>query len=326
MFENAAARLALLLGLTVPAAEAEAQLDPFDYGSSREIRWMPRIESGLREEGKKCLLVYIHPDGEEEAPAFFNSTDLAEISRGEWAFVRMPLDSENRWQQQWGIGKAPALVGCDLHGNAFRQVSGAQLNMVRAMVRALPAMIQQFETRLKTDFERAIKGVDFDRERGIGRFVNIVLTGKLGYPEIGDSLKVLHDMGSEDLGKGELIESADPGKAVAFYGNMVRTYKTTPMGQQAEIRLARIDHDTGRPRSAIRRLCGILKLRAPHLDAVRKSAGRVLDRIAARGDRQIDAALKEEKPRAREILLRISREYADTAAAGRALEELRRLK
>jgi hypothetical protein len=319
------ALLPLLLVLAF-AAEAFAQPDLDDYGEPTKPEWIRGVDEAVENPEKKYILVYIHPPREKKDPTLFSNHDLIKASHANWGFVKMYLDPENRLQEQWGIKTAPVFVGCDRHGNDFHKIAGAQLNGVRGLIRSLPAVIQKFEARLKADYDRAVKDVSSDPKRSIGRFVNIVLLDKIGYKEIGESLKLLEELAEEDFKKGELIESADTAKALVYYEDLVRTYKTTPVGLKVEIRIARIENSNGRIQSALKRLRDILKLRGHYLGPVREAARKAIDEISKEGDAKIEAALLGDATKIREKLLQISRDYDDTEAGRRALWELRRHK
>ncbi len=296
-------------------------------GSGGGVLWLPSVdqvpESG---EKKKYIFVYVRTPGELRDPAGFQNLDLIAASKGEWSFVKMDLDPENPSQKLWGITRAPCVVGCDLYRNDFKKAGSVSPNTLRAMVASVPKAIYSFKSRLRSDHAQAVKTLESNRSRGIGSFVRIVLLGKKGYKEIEDAVKRLDELGAEDFKQGELTETATVEKAVAYYQQMVTLYKTTPVGLSAEVRIARLENDAGRIPSAIQRIHKVLKVQGHYVAAAHMAADALLVNLVSKGDAKIDAAVAMNAARARTELRKIAKEYAETAVARRALEELRQLK
>lgn len=322
----AAAFVASLAGLV------EAQ----GFGRDRErerIPWSNSIERAASGEGgrdffgrrrepvdKKYIFVYIRPLNEESEPReFANCTDVMEAIGGPWAFAKLDFDKENAYQKAWGVRAAPAIVGCDLHGNDFVKVGGTSIDNLRTILRNTPPLVQAYETKLKLDFQKATDAIKSDEERGAKLLVDICLTGKKGYKEVSESQAKLGEITEIAFKKGELAAAVSPEAGVDYHEDLVKIYRSTAPGAKAEIVVALLDHARGNVQPAIQRLLKVMKYDARLLKAEIDAAAKALDDISKAGDAKIEAALNApDKALAREVLRKLAKDYAGTDAGKHA--------
>lgn len=273
---------------------------------------------------KKYILVYIRPLAEIREPGDFNNADMINLSQAEWSFVKMDFDKENAHIKAWGIKNAPAVIGCDIHGNDYLKAGAPSIDQLRRITGGVPEMVQRYEAKLKSDYARALDALKTDDARAVKLFVEIVANGKKGYKEVDESATRLGEFAESALKKADLPESVSPEAGIDYLDDLTRIFKGTATGVQAEIRIARLDHERGNVQPAILRLVAIQKY-DPKLKAEIENAGRALEEISKAGDAKVERAASGDRALAKETLRKLSRDYAGTDAGRKAGEIARRL-
>ena len=328
------ATLALLL---LGAGTAFAQRDEF-FG--RRVHWYPSIEAagggasemerrrarffGQEAGEKKYIFVYVRPLLEEREPGEFANADIVNQSRGAWAFVKMDFDKENAWVKAWGLRNAPAVIGCDIHGNDFGKSMGHSLDTVRGLLKTVPEAVAKYEARLRYDWQKIQDQLKADEDKGAKALVDFCLNAKPGYKESGEAANRLAEVAEAALGKGELAEAVGLDTAVDYHEELLKIYRATSPGLRAEIRLARLEHERGAVQAALQRLAKIGKL-DPRLYAREiEEAARATADLGKAGDAKVDAALEmQDKSAMREALRKLAKDYAGTDAGRRAADASR---
>jgi hypothetical protein len=337
---TAAASLALFLAC---AAQAWAQ-GRGDFGDrmGSRVDWYPSLERAMggADSGndqfrrffgrmepteKKYIFVYVRPQIEDKELNEFTNVDVVSASRGAWAFVKMDFDKENPHLKAWGIGRAPAIVGCDLHANDFHKAASAGLDAIRSLLKAVPPMVLAYEAKLKADYSKALELLRSDEEKGTKALVDIVSNGKHGYKEVAESQARLAEMTEAAFKKGELAESVSVEAGIEYNEDLVKLYKVSPPGAMAEIRLARLEHERGNVQPAIQRLLKVQKYDARSFKKEMDEAQKALDEISKAGDAKMEGALALDRAAAREVLRKLAKDYAGTEAGRRAAETAKRM-
>jgi hypothetical protein len=307
-----------------------------DRGGPTRPRWVNNMDSvaapedpfearrrkmmGLDPAEKKYMLVYIRPQAETEDPAAFNSVDISKLSHDSFVFVKMDFDKDNAYQKGWGVKVAPMVIGCDLHTNEFIKTNAVSLDSLRRVVGGLPEVIARYETELKSDFAKANEAVKTDEPKAMKLFVKIVSDGKKGYKEVDESATKVHDYAEGALRKADLPESVSPEAGIDFLDEVSKIFKGTAPGVQADIRIARLDHDRGLAAKAIERLSPIIQKADPKLKSEVESAARALEDISKAGEAKVELAASGDRAIARETLKKLASDYKGTEAGKRALE------
>ncbi|HXG62261.1 MAG TPA: hypothetical protein VNO22_12840 [Planctomycetota bacterium] len=332
------------LVLAVLASPAWAQGRGADFGDRfNRIEWYPSMEKamtpgeipeferrrlmrlGLEPQEKKYIFVYVRPPAETREPDIFNGTEFVQASHGPWAFVKMDFDKESPYIKAWGLRSAPSCVGCDIYGNDFLRTSALSIDQLRRILIGTPQAVLAYEQKLRQDFARAMELVKSDETRGIKALVDIVLTGRSGYREVGEAQSRLAELGESALRRAELGESVSPEAGIEALEEVVRTFRATPPGVQAEIRIARWENERGNPSAAIQRLNQVLKHDSRLLKTEIETAAKLLEEISRAGEAKLELALTGDRTSAREAARKIARDYAGTEAGRRAAEAARRL-
>jgi hypothetical protein len=306
---------------------------------ANKIRWSNNVDApptedpltarlrkmqGLDPVEKKYMLVYIRPIAETEDPNSFSSADIVKLSHEAWVFVKMDYDKDNPHQKTWGVKGAPMVLGCDLHTNDFIRTTSVAVDALRRITGGLPEAIQRYELKLKADFAKANELLKTDDSKAMKIFVDIVADGKKGYKEVDDSATKVGEYGEIALRKSDLPESVSPEAGADYLDDVSKTFKGTVTGVQAEIRLARIDHERGNIQAAILRLAAILKLDPRLLKAEIENAARALEEISRAGEAKVELAATGDKSLAKETLRKLAKDYAGTEAGKRAVDASRK--
>lgn len=266
---------------------------------------------------KKYILVYVRPLNEEKEPGDFQNADVINQSRGAWAFVKMDFDKENRWLKAWGIGRAPAVVATDLHGNEFGKAASS--DAVRGLCKSVPDLIAKYEAKLRADWAKVGDQLKLDEEKGAKSLVDFCQIAKPGYKETGEAAARLTEVSEGALKRGELAESVGVDAGIAYYDDLSRTYAKTPPGVLSQIRLALLEHERGNVRKALDALLRIQKDRLSPAET--DETAKAVQEISRRGELKIEGALgSPDKTAARDLLRKIASDYAGTDAGKRASE------
>jgi len=292
-----------------------AEVDPFEERRRKAM--------GLDPVDKKYMFIYIRPITETSDPGSFNSVDIAQLSHEAWVFVKMDFDKDNPHQKAWGVRAPPMIIGADLHANDFIKTNATGLDSIRRITGGLPEMIARYEQKLKSDFAKANELAKTDENKALKYYVDIVADGKKGYKEVEDSTAKLGEIAQTSLRKAELPESVSPEAGIDYLDDVAKAFKGTPPGVEAEIRIARLDHERGNIQPAIQRLLAILKY-DPRLKSEIDNAVKALEDIARAGESKVEFAVTGDKALAKETLRKLSRDYAGTEAAKKALEAAKR--
>lgn len=325
--------LATAAVLLACAASASAQRDREDF-MTRRVSWYPSIEAatgggdnmsemerrrmrffGEQQVDKKYLFVYVRPLNEEKEPNDFSNNDVVTASRGAWCFVKMDFDKENKWLKAWGVGRAPAIIGGDLHGNDFGKAATASSDAIRGLLKSVPDTVVKYETKLKADWAKVNDQLKTDEERGSKALVDLCQFAKPGYKETGEANAKLNEISEAALKRGELAESVNVDAGISYYDDLSRTYGKTAPGILSQIRLAALEYERGNVRKGVDALLKIQKLDrlSPHEI---EEANRALADISKRGEQKIDLALGA--PDRKDALRKLAAEYAGTDAGRRA--------
>ena len=230
--------------------------------------------------GKKYMLIYICPTTEDQDPVAFQNLDVAAASRKDWGFVKIPHDRDNKWIKAWSIRRIPCIVGADIHANSFRIAPGNAIQTVRAIISSVPPLIERYKASLKKNFKSAKTKLERNRASGIKSLVTFLLKAKPGYDEVEEAAKLLRELGAEDIKQGELAESVGADQAIKYYEGLVKTYKTTPPGVLAQIKIARLEHQKGKSTAASLRLRKLEDLEPSWLEPERNEAARVRQELS----------------------------------------------
>lgn len=322
------------------SAPAWAQRDRMEDMFSRRVQWLPSMETamngggemgererlrlrafGIEPADRKFVFVYIRPITEDKELDVWANTDIAGQSRGAWGFVKMDFDKENVWQKAWGVRAAPAIIGCDLHGNDFAKAASAGVDAVRSLLKAVPAEVAKYEASIKLTFGRAMETLKQDEERGLKALVDFCMIAKPGYKETAEAGAKLAEVAEGALRKGELAEAVSVETGIDYHDDLVKVLKSSAPGVHAEIRLARLDHERGNVQPAILRLQKILKLDARTLKKEIDDAVAALADLNKAGEAKVDEALKiADRAVSKDALRKLARDYAGTEAGKRAVE------
>jgi thioredoxin-like negative regulator of GroEL len=330
------ATIALLLCASASAWAQRGMEDMF----SRKVNWYPTVEAamsgggemnelerrrlrflGMEPTERKYVFVYVRPITEDKELDVWNNSDISTASRGAWAFVKMDFDKENAWQKAWGITRAPAIIGCDLHGNDFDKRPSAALDAVRTLLKTVPDAVTRYQTALKVNFGKAMDALKQDEERGLKLLVDFCLAAKPGYKESAEAGARLAEVSESALRKGELAEAVSVDVGVEYHDGLVKALRNTAPGIHAEIRLARLDHERGNVQAALQRLQKVLKMDARTLKKEMDEAAVALAEISKSGEAKVDAALAlADRAAGKEALRKLAKDYAGTDAGKRAAD------
>jgi hypothetical protein len=334
---TAAGSVALVLVL---GSQAWAQRgDDFGRMGSR-VDWYPNLERAMSgqdsgERGgffgrrmepveKKYIFIYVRPQIEDKEPNEFMNTDVVQASRNQWA-LKMDFDKDNPQLKAWSIGRAPAIVGCDLHGNDFGKMASVGLDAIRGLLKNVPPAVLAYETKLKNDYSKALTELRSDEEKGVKLLVDIVANGKHGYKEVGEAQTRLTEITQAAVQKGELAEAVSVETGIEYNEDLAKTFKTSSAGVLAEIRIARLEHERGNVAVAIARLQKVQKYDARNLKKEMEEAAKALEDISKAGEAKIDGAMALDRATAREVLKKLAKDYFGTEAGRKAGEAAKKL-
>jgi hypothetical protein len=328
--------LATAAVLLLSAASAVAQRDR-DEMFGRRIAWYPSLEAalgggdGLNEmerrrmrffgenaADKKYVLIYVRPLNEEKEPADFQNADVIAQSRGAWAFVKMDFDKEHKWLKAWGIGRAPACIATDLHGNDFGKAASS--DAVRSLLKSVPDLVAKYEAKIRADWAKVGDLLKLDEDRGAKALVDFCQAAKAGYKETNEANAKLAEISESALRRGELAESVGVDAGAVYYEDLSRTYGKTAPGILSQVRLAFLEHERGNVRKAVDSLLKLQKQERLSSHET-EEIGRTLQEISKRGDAKIDNALPSpDKAAVKDLLRKLASDYAGTEAGRRALD------
>jgi len=317
----------------------------FGPGADRmKISWYPNLDKAIdtpdaappgapprRPKGmpdpveKKYIFVYVRPLAESTDPGEFNNADIVQLSHNEWAFVKMDFDRDNAHLKAWGIKGAPLCLACDLHGNEFARTASATIDQIRRLCGGMAEAVARYEAGLKRDYARALELLKTDEPKALRLFSEIVSGGKVGYKEVTEAQARVAEYGEIALRKAELPESVSAEAGIDYLDEIAKTFRGTATGVQAEIRIARLEHERGNPAGAILRLTQLQKTDARLPKGELEKTVQALDEISRAGEAKLEIALSGDKALAKESVRKIARDYAGTDAAKKALEALRKL-
>lgn len=209
---------------------------------------------------KRYLLVYIRPLAESSDPGEFSNEDVVRASYREWTFVKMDPDKDNPNLKSWGVKTAGVVVGCDLHANAFMGPVTSSADQLRRILGALPGAVAAYEQKLRVEYGKAVETIRADETRGTRLLIDLVASGKPGYKEVAQSQARLNEQAESAFRRGDLAESVSPETGIEFFEEVAKTYKGTPPGVRADLRLARLERERGNSKGALAKLQPILKL------------------------------------------------------------------
>lgn len=271
--------------LTLPPA---AQQGPGPFGRGSTIRWIdgidqpnppPRVQAALA--GKKYILIYVKPPGEQVEPAVFANADILTAARGPWAFACVNFSKESAFLKSLGATAAPSVTGCDIHHNVYTRSTDISAPSVRKVLGVVAESALRYETKLKADHEKAIEIARVSPRKAIRPLVDIVEQGKKGYREIQDALEILADIAKEDWKLVDLAQGVGVEKVLEALEEMARVFRATPPGAQAELKIADLEEKRGGLATAVHRLEKVSKLDPRFLRAEVDAAFAALDRIRA---------------------------------------------
>jgi hypothetical protein len=280
-------------------------------------------QQGMQPTEKKYIFVYIRPMAEAQDPNVFNDASIVELSFRDWAFVKMDFDKENQHLKAWGVKTAPLCIGCDIHSNDFMKTSSLGIGDIRQLTNGVPERVAAYEQKLKADFGKANDLAKSDENRAARLFVDIVANGKKGYKEVEESSTKVNEIAEAAFRRSELPESISAEAGIEFFDDLAKSLKGTLPGVEAEIRIARLDHDRGNVQAAIQRLLAILKY-DPKLKSEIEKAAAALEDLSKAGEAKVDLALSGDKASAKETLRDIAKKYAGTEAAKKAQDAVKR--
>jgi hypothetical protein len=248
-----------------------------DFGERGvRVHWAPSIESATSTDSesargkvgkmfgepveKKYLLVYVRPPSESNDPGEFSNDDVVKASYREWSFVKMDPDKDNPYLKSWGIKTAGVVMGCDLHGNAFMGPVTSSADQLRRILGGLPGAVFAYEQKIKNDFGKAVDAIKTDEARGTKLLIDLVATGKPGYKEVTQAQARLTEQADAAFKRGELAESVSPETGIEYYDEISKTYKGTPPGARADLKLARLERERGNAKGALAKLQAVAKL------------------------------------------------------------------
>ena len=247
-----------------------------DFGERGvRVHWAPGIENATSSdpEGrgkfgkmfgepveKKYLLVYVRPLSESSDPGEFSNEDIVKASYREWTFVKMDADKDNPYLKSWGVRAAGVVMGCDLHANAFMGPVTSSADQLRRILAGLPGAVSAYEQKVKTEYGKAVDAIKTDEARGTKLLIDLVATGKPGYKEVTQAQARLSEQAETAFRRGELAEGVGPETGIEYYEEVSKTYKGTPPGARADLKLARLERERGNAKGALAKLQAVAKL------------------------------------------------------------------
>ena len=138
--------------LAICLASATTQPTPRREYSS-PISWSPSVlyAQANATGNKKYMLVYIGSVNEKREPRAFKYGESLKASRGAWMFVDLHPDPNDPWQKRWGVKRAPTVVGCDRHGNAFRVTPSLSRVGLQSMFGLVPLLVEKYPATVICD-------------------------------------------------------------------------------------------------------------------------------------------------------------------------------
>lgn len=333
---------AVLLALATPAL-AQKGFDRGEFGGGPRIYWYDSVEAvsgggdsmqeriarkflrGMDNAEKKYMFVYIRPGSEEKEPNEFNNNDIVLASRQEWAFVRMDVNKDNAHQRAWGVKGAPLLLGCDMHGNDFVRAGGVTIDAVRSILKGTPDAVAKYEQKIRNDYAKAVELAKSDEGRAVKALVDLVAAGKPGYKEVTEAQARLNEIAESAFRRVEVAESVSLESGLEQLEELVKVFRSTAPGIQAEIRIARLERARDNPAAAIARLQKVLKADPRLFKKELEEAAALLQEISKDGQARIESTLATDRARAKDVLKKLARDYAGTEAGKQAGDEARKL-
>jgi hypothetical protein len=234
------------------------------FGNNSRIDWnavtdFSNLQARQRNVEKRFLFVYVKPASETQEPTLFANYDFVAASRGSWLFAWLDYDAANPWLKRWGVRAAHTIIGGDLHGNAFQLTTNMSMNAVRPLMDAVPDLIAKFSAKVKADYDKALETAKADEEKGVKALVDLALQPIQGYKPIQDALAKVTEIGVDALAKADVASSVSVENGIAFLEGIVKLYRETPPGVQAEIRIAKLEQSRNNVAAAVQRLQQIQK-------------------------------------------------------------------
>jgi hypothetical protein len=249
-----------------------------DFGERGvRVHWAPSIESAVGPSSeepmrgkfakifgepveKKFLLVYVRPLTEVNEPGEFSNDDVVKASYREWSFVKMDPDKDNPYLKSWGVRTAGVVVGCDLHANSFMGPVTSSADQLRRILGGLPGAVASYEQKLRAEYGKAVEAVKADEARGTKLLIELAANGKPGYKEVAQAQARLGEQAESAFRRGELAESVGPEAGIEYYEEVSKTYKGTPPGARADLKLAKLERERGNAKGAQAKLQAVSKL------------------------------------------------------------------
>ncbi len=239
------------------ASSIESAVSP-DPGEQQRNKFLKGF--GMESAEKKYLLVYVRPPSESGDPGEYSNDDVVRASYREWTFVKMDPDKDNPYLKSWGVRTAGVIVGCDLHANSFMGPVASSADQLRRILGGLPGAVAAYEQKLKAEYGKAVEAIKTDEARGTKLLIDLVSRGKPGYKEVAQAQAQLGEQADAAFRRGELAESVSPETGIEYYEEVSKTYKGTPPGVRADLRLARLERERGNSKGALAKLQAIVKL------------------------------------------------------------------
>ena len=133
-------------------------------GGRRRANWEEDFERAKNKAAKdeRFLLLYLHDPDEDDPPTIFNIEDLRDASRSDWVFSREPFEFDNPLREEYGVKRAPTVLGMDEYGNEFDRATRVSSTEIKRLLK-------------NASLSTALGGVDSSGRRGTLFFATIRL-------------------------------------------------------------------------------------------------------------------------------------------------------
>lgn len=319
---------ACVLSLSTPAF-AQGGGGPGGGGGGRgrgtRVEWAADMDAAMRQAKEKNAYLFIFvKNAADKDPTEFNNADLDAISKqGGVIFVKLNFSKEDEWIKQWKVQAAPMILGCDRHGNDYNRAASTNIDKIRGILDALPALVQKYEAKLKSEYGKFQEALKTQQNAKIGKaLADLLPVLKKGYKETDETLAKMKEIEGAEVKKIEQGGKGDAEIELEWLKEMLADFKNTPLAAEAELRLAKIEKEKD-PQAGLARVKRVQKLEGLGYPPKVEAATALLGEITADGEARVAEAVKLDKAAAKEALRKLVKDYAGTDAAKRASEALK---
>lgn len=315
------------VGATFSVFAAPLQDQPERRGP---IQWAKDLDTAYSvAEGKRPVLILVQPKGSKDLPMVFRNPEVEDASLDRFVFVQVEYDPRLEVLKPIRPSQLPVILCTDAYRN-FLGTSGVRVDpyAIQAFLKGMETKARNLRKRVEALAARAQK-VRGRRAKYIRTLIELTEVAR-GYPEIERANATILRFGREDLLKAEDLKRTEPAGARKRFEWLISTYKGSPIGPLARLRLALLLDAEGKPRQAFAEVEAAAGTsdRWPELVAEVKRVRAAL--LRAGRTRILDAlelGLNGEPKKAQECLARLEAAYQGTPIEdliGRVREDLQR--